>query len=462
MRDVPLAPLEGSGGLVVSFGEVVDGGAHLPGMGEAPSAKRTPRENAEPYLDLAKPGRMGGGIVEVHVLVARQPAVVLRFVRVQVVEDDVDLTAAVVGDELVHELKELAAAPTLEVPGLDLSRGHFQGGKEGGRAVAFVVMAVAHEGLAVGKSEPALRPFQGLNVGLLVHAQDQGVLGRIQVESHDVSRLGRERRVGADAPTPASLQMNLVLPKDAPDVVRAYVSQALGQRTPGPRRVPFRRRLVQHREDATLGIGVISLRLPGTPAVGQPLEALPCEARSPLADPCAARLEPLGNLRVRFPFIQQQDHPRPLHHTRLGRARPRPGLQGLTLFPTQPDHRSLRHDRPPSLGKNPRMGDEYNIYAYYCNQALVPGTPGRDAVVTDRNTGSEHSVEITWPIDGRHVIGQAKQMNKRGYTNLQIWDYDDLSRQQSAVARTIEIAHKKALRDYRCPGGSTIIFVFDS
>ena len=107
------------------------------------------------------------------------------------------------------------------------------------------------------------------------------------------------------------------------------------------------------------------------------------------------------------------------------------------------------------------MGDEYNIYAYYCNQALVPGTPGRDAVVTDRNTGSEHSVEITWPIDGRHVIGQAKQMNKRGYTNLQIWDYDDLSRQQSAVARTIEIAHKKALRDYRCPGGSTIIFVFD-
>ena len=93
--------------------------------------------------------------------------------------------------------------------------------------------------------------------------------------------------------------------------------------------------------------------------------------------------------------------------------------------------------------------------------ALVRGTPGRDAAVTDIRTGSEHSVEITWPIDGRAVVRQNTLVNERGYSDINTFDWDDPSQHKAAIDRTLIIAKKKAVRDYREPGGSTIMFVFD-
>jgi hypothetical protein len=92
---------------------------------------------------------------------------------------------------------------------------------------------------------------------------------------------------------------------------------------------------------------------------------------------------------------------------------------------------------------------------------LVPGTPGRDAVIKDLSIGIEHSVEITWPIEGKLIISQARQLNLKGATDIEIWNHDDLTKQQLAIDRTIDIARKKALRDYRFSGGSTILFVFE-
>ena len=89
------------------------------------------------------------------------------------------------------------------------------------------------------------------------------------------------------------------------------------------------------------------------------------------------------------------------------------------------------------------------------------GTPGMDAVVAEPLTGAEHVVEITWPINGKHMIHQATQLNARGHTDQDIWNHDDVSRQTDAVSLTLAIGKKKCLRDYRARGGSTIIFVFD-
>ena len=93
--------------------------------------------------------------------------------------------------------------------------------------------------------------------------------------------------------------------------------------------------------------------------------------------------------------------------------------------------------------------------------SLVHGTPCRDAIVTSRKTGIEHSVEITWPIDGQYMIDQARQINEKGHTTFKTWKCNDTTRQQSAANRILEIARKKSLRDYRNKGGSTIIFVMD-
>jgi len=70
-------------------------------------------------------------------------------------------------------------------------------------------------------------------------------------------------------------------------------------------------------------------------------------------------------------------------------------------------------------------------------------------------------VEITYPIDGRQAVEEGKQLNERGITNVYIHDYNDFSKQQASINLTMKIAHKKTLRNYRSPGGSSLIFVFD-
>ena len=51
--------------------------------------------------------------------VSLQPAVVFGFVRVQVVQHDMDLAVRVGLDDLIHEIQELATAAPLLVSGLD-------------------------------------------------------------------------------------------------------------------------------------------------------------------------------------------------------------------------------------------------------------------------------------------------------------------------------------------------------
>ena len=59
------------------------------------------------------------------------------------------------------------------------------------------------------------------------------------------------------------------------------------------------------------------------------------------------------------------------------------------------------------------------------------------------------------------MIRQAREMNERGRTHIETWNYHHTSRQEAALQRTLDTARKKILRDYRTPGGSSIVFVFD-
>lgn len=52
---------------------------------------------------------MGGGVVEVDIGMAWQPAVVLGLVGVQVVEDDVEFLIGVFGGRFVHKAQKLAS-----------------------------------------------------------------------------------------------------------------------------------------------------------------------------------------------------------------------------------------------------------------------------------------------------------------------------------------------------------------
>src|SRR3972149_5545016 len=89
--DFGFGPFERSGVLVAGCGEAVDGGADVAGAAGAESTQGFPRQDAEPDLHLVQPGGVGGCVVEVHIRVSGQPAVVLRLVGVEGVEDDVEV-----------------------------------------------------------------------------------------------------------------------------------------------------------------------------------------------------------------------------------------------------------------------------------------------------------------------------------------------------------------------------------
>jgi hypothetical protein len=73
--------------------------------------------------------------VEVHVRMMLEPAVILGFVGVEVVEDDVD---GRVGMSAMHEVEELDAPSALLVSGHHFAGGHLEGGKPRRGPIALV------------------------------------------------------------------------------------------------------------------------------------------------------------------------------------------------------------------------------------------------------------------------------------------------------------------------------------
>lgn len=130
MDDV-LAPLERCGVGIIDLDIGADGIAYAARAGEAGAPARGARQETEPDLHLIEPARVGRREVEVHVRMACQPAVVLQFVRSEIVENDMQFhVRGVVGNDLVQKQEQLASTPTPVVPSFDLARGHVERGKE--------------------------------------------------------------------------------------------------------------------------------------------------------------------------------------------------------------------------------------------------------------------------------------------------------------------------------------------
>ena len=180
--------------------------------------------------------------MKMHVRMTLKPAIAFRLVRVEIAQDEVNLAAGMVGDDLIHEVEKLSPAAALIVTGLYGPAEHIKSRKERRGSVALVAVREAGERLTVGKSNPALRTFERLDRGLLVHAQDQPIFWWIQLKSNNVGGLGGELRVRRDAPAPATLKRNVSLLQDAPDVGGAHVAERLGQQPSRPGREPLRQR----------------------------------------------------------------------------------------------------------------------------------------------------------------------------------------------------------------------------
>jgi len=151
--------------------------------------------------------------VEDHTLMLRMAVPVSYFLGTvgdDVVEDDMELLHGVGPQQLVHERDELARTLVILDAGNDPTCMDFQRCLQLHGAVSFVVMTVSLD-LVWLHRQHRLGTIQSLDLRLLIDAQDDRVLWRIQVQPDHIEHLLDEIRIGRAGARPHSMGFQLVL-----------------------------------------------------------------------------------------------------------------------------------------------------------------------------------------------------------------------------------------------------------
>jgi hypothetical protein len=238
-----------------------------------------------------------------------------------------------------------------------------QGGEQVGGAVALVVEA-APLGDAGQHREYRGGAFQGLDLGFLVHAEDDGVPRRVQVDADDVADLVNEERVGGDL---EGLGAPGLQSEGPPDVLHAARGDArlAGKLAFRPVRGAFGHFFQgAHHDVLDLGVGDGAGHARAG-LVGQPVQAFFQEAAPPAGDRVAVDAEPGRDRDVVAAVGAGQHDPCPLGQA-LGRAPPlHPVLQRAPLVIRQQHRLQPRVSHAPSRTR-PEPGEK-------------PSGPGSDA-----------------------------------------------------------------------------------
>ena len=155
--------------------------------------------------------------------------------------------------------------------------------KQGRRAVPLVVVRPPFD-LPGLQRQQRLRAIERLNLRLLIHAEDRGMSGRMQIQPDDVPDLFDQQRIVRQFERLAPVRLQ---PERVPNPVDCHATQPDGprhvSRTP-VRRAPRRR--LQCPDDHLLDLVIGNRpRRAGPRLVIQAVQALPDEAPSPLTRP---------------------------------------------------------------------------------------------------------------------------------------------------------------------------------
>ena len=255
-----------------------------------------------------------------------------------------------VGDFAVdglQELLELDRAVTRVQASDHLARGEVQRRVEARGAGAPIVVAGAL-GDARQQRQDRRGAIERLDLGLLIDAQHDGALGRVEIEPDDVVDLVDELRVLGELEGLSAMGLQPERPPDPQHRVLGQTDLAR-HRTRRPVRRVFGRAL-QRADDHLLDLLVGDrARAPRPRFVEQPIEPMLGEPIAPLGDHRTARGEPLGDLAVRQAIGGQQHDPRALRERLRGRAPPRPRLKLGALLSGQIDPDSNRRRHPPTI-----------------------------------------------------------------------------------------------------------------
>src|SRR5947209_6472197 len=132
----------------------------------------------------------------------------------------------------IEEADELAVAVALHAAADHGSVEHAEGGEQGGRAMALIVVrhGLATPGL---DRQPGLGAVERLDLAFLVEREHHGMRRGIDIEAEDVAELGRKTGVARALEGPQAMRLQVVPPPDA--LHRAQREpHRLGHRTAGP------------------------------------------------------------------------------------------------------------------------------------------------------------------------------------------------------------------------------------
>ena len=205
--------------------------------------------------------------------------------------------------------------------------------KQRRRAVAFVVMS-HRPAPAFLHRQPRLSPVQGLNLRLLINAQNQRLLGGIQVKPDHVGQLLHKPGVFRQFKRLDSMRLQ---PMGFPDSGHGYVthSDLLGQSPRAPMGGVRRTRMKRPLDDPFNDLGVEPSRTrPVGGVFGNSSRTILSKPSPPQNDGRARGLQTLGNPVVRDPVSGKKANAR-AENDSLGRCPGiDPGFQSSTLFQT--------------------------------------------------------------------------------------------------------------------------------
>src|SRR6266545_4889147 len=208
---------------------------------------------------------------------------------------------------------------------------HIEGGKQGCRAVSFVVMG---HGAATTffHGQPRLRSLQSLNLTLLIHAQDQGFIGRIQVQAHYIVKLFDELFISGKLEGPVSMWLQ---PIGVPDPLDRGRTDAMQLRHRS--HTPMSRRFgscMQSSLHYFLNLGCRDLLGPTAPRsiIDQGRRASFAEAVAPQNHRRSAGLQLKRDLPIRSSVGRRQNNLRAENNFLRTVTSTDPGLQNLPLL----------------------------------------------------------------------------------------------------------------------------------
>ena len=176
--------------MIVALHEGVDFLHQIVDAGERTPANGALGDDAKPTFHLIKPRGIGGRVVHLVARPLGQPIANLRMsVGGVVIDDEMDLVGwRNVLIEMPQEGEKLLMAVAGLACGEHLAVGDVQGGKQGGGAMANIIMGHAFD-ITQPHGQHGLGAVEGLNLALFVDAEHQGVIGWMQIQADNVAHL---------------------------------------------------------------------------------------------------------------------------------------------------------------------------------------------------------------------------------------------------------------------------------